>query len=124
MNALLSPTIIHKALKINGNNSLTKDFYQEHGISHHFVIEEAARQTSQLFDSIDMLRDEILRIKACTSQSEVTQLCERALSDVQRKVPFLEDLEKLTHIKAMIDADLIIYRDVSYSPETHEVVEK
>ena len=50
-------------------------------------------EISKLTDTLDLMRDEFLRIKVC-SVGEVTQLCERAIANIEQKVPVIVQRDK------------------------------
>ena len=56
---------------------------------------EAKAERDALLNAADMMRDEFLRIRAYAG-SEIRGLCDRALADVQRRVPVLVELENAT----------------------------
>ncbi|MCP4528563.1 MAG: hypothetical protein GY833_22010 [Aestuariibacter sp.] len=48
----------------------------------------------QLLDQLDLQADEFHRIRVATDNQEVAGLCDRALLDIQRRVPVLLELEE------------------------------
>lgn len=59
-----------------------------------------------LVDHLDMDTDEFQRIRVATTNEEVIDLCDRALSSVKRRVPVLVELEETKY--ALEDAQLEI----------------
>ena len=45
-------------------------------------------------DTLDLMCDEFKRIKSCCNNSEVEGLCDRAISEIQRRVPIVTELEQ------------------------------
>lgn len=51
---------------------------------------------SKCLDTLDLMRDEFLRIRACPGvNTEVVGLCNRALANVERNVPILVENERV-----------------------------
>ena len=61
-----------------------------------YLIKNLKKRIQELTDSHDMLNDELLRIKSCPdATSEIKGLCDRALKDIKRNVPLIDENENL-----------------------------
>ena len=58
-------------------------------------------------DTLDLMCDEFKRIKACCNNSEIEGLCDRAISEIQRRVPIVKELEQVKNENSLLQAKII-----------------
>ncbi len=95
------------------------------------VLEMLEQWRSAQTDRMDMWRDEFLRIKACPGcDREIAGLCDRALSEIKRRVPLLVDAERhanrLSEVFTLLD-DITLWmveNDYECGPKGSETLER
>jgi len=72
-------------------------------------IAELADSNGKLIDRLDMARDEFIRISIISNNSEVTGICDRAMLELERTSPVLEQRDKMESALNMIASAMATY---------------
>lgn len=73
-------------------------------------------------DASDMLRDELIRIKACSGVTdEIVGICERGIRGVDREIPVVADLVLVTRERNKFESELLQRRWIPVSERLPEV---
>ena len=74
-------------------------------------LSRALKEVENLTDKIDLWRDEFIRIKTITKDLEIIGLCNRALADIEQKVPVVVRCKELEEENNKLRCEIIRWRE-------------
>ena len=74
-------------------------------------LSRALKEVENLTDKIDLWRDEFIRIKVITKNLEIIGLCNRALADIEQKVPVVVRCKELEEENNKLRCEIIRWRE-------------
>ena len=74
-------------------------------------LSRALKEVENLTDKIDLWRDEFIRIKTVTKNLEIVGLCNRALTDIEQKVPVVVRCEELEEENNKLYCEMIRWQE-------------